>query len=493
MVYSGWFIDDQSYATLAINKYKKRSQILNSQSYPDFVGAWLSMKNANGNQTFPFDADTVMSIKDVYRAGFVFGQIASSPAKWSNTSTPIQTVQYLDFHNAGMNSSSMDSITNGVQCTRFSTQRVLSMITGTIDSTTAGDFSDGVLSGGDFNGDGFNEIEGAYIINASDNTVAFKLPAHGDTCRFYPAFRIKNYTAVNKPKYVFLFKGLSAGDTVALLEGYQYNSYVNPTTDELLFQIDSIFCDSVGIYISSDKTLAVELSKFEARPGNHSDTIIWRTESEQGNLGFQLWRRIQPLFYDSIAGVLNNSTISESQLHDSDEVISLFKRKAVNAVDTGWVLVNKELVPGTPSGNSQGPRDYRYIDHNLFNGIMFEYRLVAIDEKQDQSSHGPVAVMPRKFLPVAFMLGANFPNPFIYSTTIRFALPLQSKVSLKIFSLQGRLVRSLIRPDKKYSADYHMVFWDGKNDQGLRCAPGPFIYLLEADKFSKAKVMLMIH
>jgi hypothetical protein len=386
----------------------------------------------------------------------------------------------------------MDSMANGVQCTHFSTRRALSMITGTIDSTSEGDFGDGIISGGDNNGDGFNDIEGAYIVNATSNTVAFKLPAHGDTCRFYPAFRIKNYTAVNKPKYVFLFKGLAAGDTVALLDGYQYNSYVKVSTDELLLQIDSIFCDSVGIYISSDKTLAVELSKFEARSGNRSDTLLWRTESEQGNLGFQLFRRIKPEFYDSITNVVNSSTISESQQHDSDEVMSLFKRKAVNAIDTGWVVVNKELIPGAPSGNSEGPRDYRYVDRNLFNGIMFEYRLVAIDEEQKKSSHGPVAVMPRKIAPAAFMLGANYPNPFVRSTIIRFALPVQSTVSLKIFTIQGRQVRHLLKPGRKYPADYHQVFWDGRDEHGQQCAAGPFIYILEAGKFKKARVMLMI-
>jgi autotransporter-associated beta strand protein len=493
-VFAGCYLDDSTYASTSVmNKAKKRAFLQNSQTYPDFVTAWLSMKNTNGHQAYPFDADTIATNWSSTRVGFDFLQYMSAPAKWSSAVSPVQSVLYFDFHHAAMNSSSMDSIANGIQCTRFSTRRALSMITGAIDSTTEGDFSDGVLAGGDNNGDGFNEMEGAYIINASSNTVAFKLPAYGDTCRYYPAFRIKNYTSVNKPKYVFLFKGLAAGDTVALLDGYQYNSYVNTSTDELLFQIDSIFCDSVGIYISSDKTLAVELSKFEARSGNRSDTLLWRTESEQGNLGFQLFRRIKPEFYDSIVNAINSSTISESQQHDSDEVISLFKRKTVTDIDTGWVVVNKELIAGAPSGNSEGPRDYRYIDRNLFNGILFEYRLIAIDEKLKESSHGPVAVMPRKFFPLAYMLGANFPNPFIYSTAIRFALPVESKVKLKIFTLQGRLVKNLIKPDQKYSADYHMAYWDGKNDQGLRCAPGPFIYLLEAEKFSKAKVMLMIH
>jgi autotransporter-associated beta strand protein len=491
-IYQGWYFDDSTYSSFSYNKQKKRIINTYSQKYPDYVGAILAFKNASEVSAYPYDDDTIYTSKTAYRGGFDFGQNKSSPAKWTSANAPIRLVQHIDFHHAAMNSSSMDSMANGVQCTHFSTRRALSMITGTIDSTSEGDFGDGIISGGDNNGDGFNDIEGAYIVNATSNTVAFKLPAHGDTCRFYPAFRIKNYTAVNKPKYVFLFKGLAAGDTVALLDGYQYNSYVKVSTDELLLQIDSIFCDSVGIYISSDKTLAVELSKFEARSGNRSDTLLWRTESEQGNLGFQLFRRIKPEFYDSITNVVNSSTISESQQHDSDEVMSLFKRKAVNAIDTGWVVVNKELIPGAPSGNSEGPRDYRYVDRNLFNGIMFEYRLVAIDEEQKKSSHGPVAVMPRKIAPAAFMLGANYPNPFVRSTIIRFALPVQSTVSLKIFTIQGRQVRHLLKPGRKYPADYHQVFWDGRDEHGQQCAAGPFIYILEAGKFKKARVMLMI-
>ena len=99
-------------------------------------------------------------------------------------------------HSAAMGATSIDTISNGVQCTKMwdnehsAYHSALSMITGTLDSTTAGDFSDGIIGGGDGNGDGFNEMEGAYIIGASDNTVRFHLPAHGDTCRFYPAFKI---------------------------------------------------------------------------------------------------------------------------------------------------------------------------------------------------------------------------------------------------------------------------------------------------------------
>ena len=489
-VYFNAFINDQTNATLYKSEAKIRGSIVYSSGYPDLVVSWLSMKNASGYQSYPFDKDTIATDANSERVGFDMYQDSESPAKWNSSS--VETVVYFDIHHAAMNTLSMDSIANDVQCSRFSGRRALSMRTGTLDSTTAGDFSDGIISGGDLNGDGFNEMEGAYILGASNNTVSFILPAHGDTCRFYPAFRITGYTAVNTPQYVFLYHGLGAGDTVALLEGYQYNSYVNRSTHELLVQIDSIFCDSVGIYISYDKTLAVKMSNFEARPGNRCDTIIWRTESEQENLGYRIERRIQPGFFDSVYTAYADVDNEDPLDSDPDNVSRLVKRRLICSEDTGWAAVNRELIPGAPSGVSHGPRDYQYIDRKLFNGIRYEYKLIAIDYNSGEEEHGPVAVMPQKLAPARFMLGPNYPNPFRYTTRIWFALPVETPVSLNIYTLQGRLVRRLITPDRKLSADNHQIFWDGGGDNGMRCAAGPYIYRLTTGRFVKARVMLMV-
>jgi hypothetical protein len=482
-VYRGWYFDDQTYVTLSANKYKKRAIAIYSQTYPDYVGAWLSMKNDAGNQAFPFDADTVFTSAIAIRSGFDFGQ-ATSPAKWNQG--PVQSIMYLGLHHASMNAASMDSIANGVQCSRFPERRALSMITGTLDSTTVGDFSDGSIGTGDNNGDGFNEMEGAFIVGASNNTVKFVLPAHGDTCRYYPAFRIKNYTAVNPPQYVYLYKGLVAGDSVALLEGYQFNSYVNRARNELILQIDSIFCDSVGIYISADRTLAVKTSLFEAKSGNRCDTLIWRTESEHENLGFRLSRRIKPAFFDSAYTACLVKRASGMFAAGQAGICDLIKPE-----DTMWVKVNKELIPGAPWGTSYGPRDYWYVDRNVHNGILYEYNLIAVDYHQKEDVYGPASVMPKHITPPDFMLGPNYPNPFRDITRIRFALPVETAISLNIYTLQGRLVRKLIKPDHVLTAAYHQVTWDGKSENGQKVASGPYIYRLSSEKFVKAKVMLM--
>jgi len=493
-VFVNMFMDDSTYSSVTIKKYQMRGINIYSQKYPDFTAAWLSMRNNSATKPYPFSIDTVGSSRDQNRSGFEFCQYTSVPTNWTSALSPIQTCVYIDFRHANMNTASMDSVANGVQCSRIAGRRALTMITGTLDSTTNGDFSDGILAGGDLNGDGFNEMEGAYILGATNNTVRFVLPAYKDTCRFYPAFRITNYTAVNRPQYVYVYKigGSAASDTLALLEGYQFNSYVHQTRDELIIQIDSIFCDSVGIYISSDKTLAVKMSSFEARSGNRSDTLLWRTESEHENLGYRIERRINPEFFDSM--------MTAYRLRDTVKVLSdslsgitgLIKRRKVQYSDTQWVSVNKRLIPGAPSGTSHGPRDYQYVDGGVYNDLQYDYKLVAVDFKQSEDVHGPVSVVPRHIAPAKFMLGLNYPNPFRTTTRIRFALPEESAVSLSVYTLQGRLVRTLVKPDRVLSADYHTVLWDGKNSSGNRVAAGQYIYRMSTKQYVRSKMMLCI-
>ena len=347
-------------------------------------------------------------------------------------------------------------------------------------------------STGDLNIDGFNETEGAYVMAAANNTVNFQLTASTSVRRYFPAFRITGYTANTKPQYVFVYKigGTVLADTIPLLEGYQYNCYLNQTSDYLVLQIDSIFGNSVGIYISADKTLAVKMSMFDAQPGDNCDTVIWRTESEHENLGYRILRRIDPGFFDSIMTVFRDS--STLLRNEPAGIPRLVKRRLIKAEDTGWTVINKLLIPGAQSGTSTGPRDYRYVDKKVFNDIRYEYRLVAIDFHNAEEEHGPVAVTPRHVAPAQFMLGLNYPNPFRYTTRIRFALPVESAVTLNIYTLRGQLVRRLIRPDRLLPANNHQVLWDGTNDQGNRVAAGPYIYRMSTPRFVKAKVMLMV-
>ena len=97
--------------------------------------------------------------------------------------------------------------------------------------------------------------------------------------------------------------------------------------------------------------------------------------------------------------------------------------------------------------------------------------------------------MVNRAIPTAFALHPNYPNPFNPTTNIAFALPVDSKVSLKIYNVAGQLVRTVV--NQTMPAGNHTVTWDGTNSSGDKVASGIYFYRLNADSFSKTMKMVM--
>jgi hypothetical protein len=81
-------------------------------------------------------------------------------------------------------------------------------------------------------------------------------------------------------------------------------------------------------------------------------------------------------------------------------------------------------------------------------------------------------------LPRVFALAQNVPNPFNPMTKIGFALPADAAVRLRVFGVDGRLVRTLI--DGRMTAGSHDVIWDGRSDSGRLVASGTYFCRIEA-------------
>jgi hypothetical protein len=71
------------------------------------------------------------------------------------------------------------------------------------------------------------------------------------------------------------------------------------------------------------------------------------------------------------------------------------------------------------------------------------------------------------------------PNPFNPTTTIAFELPRAMEVSLDIFDLQGRLVRSLL-DESPFATGGHKQVWDGRDGEGRATASGVYFYRFTA-------------
>jgi hypothetical protein len=80
-------------------------------------------------------------------------------------------------------------------------------------------------------------------------------------------------------------------------------------------------------------------------------------------------------------------------------------------------------------------------------------------------------------LPKEFALYQNYPNPFNPLTVIRYSLPVNSVVSLKVYNVLGQVVATLA--DEAQSAGYKTAEWNASN-----FASGVYFYRLEATSIS---------
>ena len=93
-------------------------------------------------------------------------------------------------------------------------------------------------------------------------------------------------------------------------------------------------------------------------------------------------------------------------------------------------------------------------------------------------------------LPKGFALSQNYPNPFNASTDIRYQIPEDSHVILKIFNIRGQEVRTLVDAHQKVSS--YAVIWDGRDNFDGEVASGLYLCCLKAEGFKKTVKMLLI-
>lgn len=93
-------------------------------------------------------------------------------------------------------------------------------------------------------------------------------------------------------------------------------------------------------------------------------------------------------------------------------------------------------------------------------------------------------------IPVKYELSQNYPNPFNSSTEIRFVIPDRQKVTLTIYNLLGRKVKTLV--DKVVAAGEYTVNWDGTNESGNQVASGVYFYKLYSKDIAKMRKMVLL-
>jgi hypothetical protein len=96
-----------------------------------------------------------------------------------------------------------------------------------------------------------------------------------------------------------------------------------------------------------------------------------------------------------------------------------------------------------------------------------------------------VEQIPAESIPKEFRLEQNYPNPFNPTTTIQFALPKRSSVTLKLYDILGREVAILV--DEELPPGEYKVQFDAA---GL--ASGVYFYRLETEGFVRTRKLMLL-
>ena len=130
--------------------------------------------------------------------------------------------------------------------------------------------------------------------------------------------------------------------------------------------------------------------------------------------------------------------------------------------------------------------DYDEVVTNVANHKDWTFILIENGTNQTVSTD-PITFV----LPDDYRLDQNYPNPFNPNTTIQYTIPINRKVSIKVYNITGQLVRTLI-DNEMANAGTHKVVWNGKNNFGRTVSTGIYLYSLEWAGMKKVKRMTLV-
>ena len=117
----------------------------------------------------------------------------------------------------------------------------------------------------------------------------------------------------------------------------------------------------------------------------------------------------------------------------------------------------------------------------------------AVDASDSLFTISSISTVPQQWAGIRHpVLLQNFPNPMTASgTRFAFYLPEESSVSLRVYDLSGRLVRTVMAGTAV--AGYHEMAWDGADDGGRPVSLGIYFYMLETPGKREARKLVLVN
>ena len=95
-----------------------------------------------------------------------------------------------------------------------------------------------------------------------------------------------------------------------------------------------------------------------------------------------------------------------------------------------------------------------------------------------------------QIVPNEYALHPAYPNPFNPTTTIRYDLPSNEVVTLKIYDMMGREVRTLLSGYQ--TAGRYSIQWDGRNNYQEQISAGVYLYMIQTSEYIKTRKLILL-
>ncbi len=288
--------------------------------------------------------------------------------------------------------------------------------------------------------------------------------------------------------------GVTSWTTTPLLKWYISGMSGYPVTYEVEVATDAEFTDLV--YHVTDNPLIYSIPDTLT----HGQTYFWRVRSTAGSVtsdwsspveSFVIYADEAPV-EPRLAG-LNKGNV----VNTLSPVLSWYKPVASSALTYNLQYSTNKDFSNAVTINDLSTMSKK-ID-NLTSGSTYYWRVQSKTAKGSASifsntgsfiANKVTAVQNEQKRPMEFSLSQNYPNPFNPTTTISFGLKNESFVTLKVYDMMGREVRTLVSETRK--AGTYELQWRGDNNFGQSVASGMYLYKITAGNFVQVKKMLFL-